>query len=406
MWTSDLSVSEFALLDAAGYRPLEFVMGSSVYHIGWQQQNLRQSTELQVLSQAMYTARINAMGRMLAEAAQVGADGVVGTRLTFRQHGVSPEHIEFIAVGTSVISKDKPGRAAAGPTARRSAATSTSRTSTRCSRPATRPVEFVMGVCVWHVAAQGFMQTLRQIGQNIEMPQWTQGYYDARETALSRMQAEAERVQATGITGVEWAASEWMWGTHTLEFFTSGTAVRKVGEARRLRPRLRAPAAVTSSLPEGYVDPTDPAAVGAVLQATVDFGGLDAVTDLLARLPGTRLTPAVPKGFLRPAVPGGVWLGSESCWSCTYAADPPPGGGWRRAAPRGGRARRGRRRAEPPGDRPGTSYRRGRRRVRGAHRGPRRRRRTLTQRYPVSVSHLARRLTPRDFSLWNRASTP
>src|SRR3978361_882122 len=77
VWTSDLSVSEFALLDAAGFEPLEVVMGSSVYHIGWQQQNLKQSVELQVLSQAMYTARSNAMGRMLGEAAQVQADGVV-----------------------------------------------------------------------------------------------------------------------------------------------------------------------------------------------------------------------------------------------------------------------------------------------------------------------------------------
>ena len=73
VWTSDLSVSEFALLDSAGFRPLEFVMGSSVFHVGWQAQNLRQSTELGVLSQAMYTARMNAMGRMMAEAAQVGA---------------------------------------------------------------------------------------------------------------------------------------------------------------------------------------------------------------------------------------------------------------------------------------------------------------------------------------------
>jgi hypothetical protein len=74
---------------------------------------------------------------------------------------------------------------------------------------------------------------------------------------------------------------------------------------------------VTASLPDGYVDPTDPAAVGAVLQATVDFGGLDAVTELLARLPGIRVAPAVPKGFLRAAVPAAIWLGSESCWSCT-----------------------------------------------------------------------------------------
>ena len=75
-----------------------------------------------------------------------------------------------------------------------------------------------------------------------------------------------------------------------------------------------------TALPEGYVDPTDAAAVAAVVGATVASAGLDAVTDLLARLPGTRVTPAVPKGFLRAAVPGAVWLGPENCWSCT---DPP-----------------------------------------------------------------------------------
>ncbi len=74
---------------------------------------------------------------------------------------------------------------------------------------------------------------------------------------------------------------------------------------------------MTSSLPDGYVDPTDPTAIGAVLRATVDTGGLDAVTDLLGRLPGTKQTPPVSKGFLRAAVPAAVWLGPENCWSCT-----------------------------------------------------------------------------------------
>ena len=74
---------------------------------------------------------------------------------------------------------------------------------------------------------------------------------------------------------------------------------------------------MTSSLPDGYVDPTDPTAVGAVLDATAQTAGLEAVTDLLARLPGTRTTSATPKGFLRAAVPAAVWLGPESCWSCT-----------------------------------------------------------------------------------------
>jgi uncharacterized protein YbjQ (UPF0145 family) len=240
VWTSDLSVSEFALLDAAEFEPLEFVMGSSVFHIGWQQQNLRQSTELQVLSQAMYTARSNAMQRMVAEAEQVGADGVVGVRLSFRRHGVSAEHIEFIAVGTSIRHKTRPGtyRQPSG-----SPFTSHLNVQDFYTLLSTghAPTCFVMGVCVYHVAAQGFMQSLKQMGQNVEMPQWTQGYYDARELALSRMQAEAERAQATGITGVEWSADEWMWGAHTLEFFTSGTAVRKFGERTPLTPSMVLP---------------------------------------------------------------------------------------------------------------------------------------------------------------------
>ncbi|MEP7090164.1 MAG: YbjQ family protein, partial [Nocardioidaceae bacterium] len=151
VWTSDLSVSEFALLDSAGFRPLEFVMGSSVFHIGWQAQNLRQSTELQVLSQAMYTARMNAMGRMLAEAEQVGADGVVGTRLTFRRHGLSAEHIEFIAVGTAVISKTEPGAMRRPDGAPFSSHLNVQDFYTLL-RTGHVPVEFVMGVCVWHVA--------------------------------------------------------------------------------------------------------------------------------------------------------------------------------------------------------------------------------------------------------------
>ena len=240
VWTSDLSVSEFALLDAAGFEPLEFVMGSSVFHIGWQQQQLRQSTELEMLTQAMYTARANAMGRMAAEAAQVRADGVIGVRLSFRQHGLSPEHIEFIAVGTSIRHKQAPGsfRQPSGEpfTSHLSGQDFYTLLSTGHA-----PTCFVMGVCVYHVAAQGFLQSMKQMGRNVEMPQWTQGYYDARELALSRMQAEAERAQATGVTGVEWSAQEWMWGAHTLEFFTSGTAVRKIGDGSPITPSLVLP---------------------------------------------------------------------------------------------------------------------------------------------------------------------
>src|ERR1019366_3994440 len=61
---SDLTVSEYVLLGEAGFEPLGFVIGSSVYHIGLQVGRWNQNQELGVLTQAMYNARELAMTRM------------------------------------------------------------------------------------------------------------------------------------------------------------------------------------------------------------------------------------------------------------------------------------------------------------------------------------------------------
>jgi uncharacterized protein YbjQ (UPF0145 family) len=85
-----------------------------------------------------------------------------------------------------------------------------------------------MGTCVYHVAHQGIMQTLKQVGRNVEMQNYTQALYDARELALSRMQAEAEAEQAEGIVGAQVKESSHGWGSHVIEYFAVGTAVASV----------------------------------------------------------------------------------------------------------------------------------------------------------------------------------
>ena len=102
------------------------------------------------------------------------------------------------------------------------------------------PVSFVLGTCVYHIAHQSVMQALRQAGQNQEMLQFTQGIYEARELALSRMQAEATaRRRPTGIVGVNVGVYNHVWGEHATEFFATGTAIR--------RARRRASAAPPAS---------------------------------------------------------------------------------------------------------------------------------------------------------------
>ena len=101
-FTSDLSVDEFLLVKQAGFEPLGLVLGSSIYHIGFQQAMWNQSQELGVLTQAMYHARELAMTRMEEEADQLGADGIVGVRLDIGRYEWGADLAEFIAVGTAV----------------------------------------------------------------------------------------------------------------------------------------------------------------------------------------------------------------------------------------------------------------------------------------------------------------
>src|SRR6202789_4614790 len=88
--------------------------------------------------------------------------------------------------------------------------------------------------CVYHIAHQSAMQSLRHAGQNQEMVQFTQGIYDARELALTRMQAEATQAKASGIVGVNVAVSNHVWGEHATEFLATGTAIRRLSEEHRL----------------------------------------------------------------------------------------------------------------------------------------------------------------------------
>lgn len=76
VFTSDLSVSEYVLLGEAGFEPLGFVVGSSIYHVGLQAGRWSQNQELQVLTQAMYNARELAMARTVpAHACGVPGNG-------------------------------------------------------------------------------------------------------------------------------------------------------------------------------------------------------------------------------------------------------------------------------------------------------------------------------------------
>jgi uncharacterized protein YbjQ (UPF0145 family) len=223
LFTSDLSVNEFLLVRQAGFQPLGLVIGSSIYHIGIQLASYRQNQELTVLSQAMYEARELAMTRMEEEAEQLGADGVVGVRLDIGRYEWGENMAEFIAVGTAVKHRD--GVLHRAPSGRPFTSDLTGQEFWTLLQTGHRPVGMVMGSCVYHVAHQSWRQSMKNTGQNVELPNFTQALYDARELAMERMQAEALEAKAEGIVGVDIHERSHGWGSHVIEFFAIGTAI-------------------------------------------------------------------------------------------------------------------------------------------------------------------------------------
>ena len=223
-FTSDLSVDEFLLVEHAGFDCLGLVLGSCIYHVGFQWQKWNVSQELTVLTQAMFNARELAMTRMEEEADLLGADGIVGVRLVFSKYAIDENVLEFQAIGTAVRHRERKG----------SYRTKDNRPFTsdlsgqdlwKLERAGYRPVTLSMGVCVYHIAHLSFMQALKQVGQNQEMKIYTDATYAARELALERMQKEAQERGGVGIVGARVEESSWGWGANAIEFFAVGTAV-------------------------------------------------------------------------------------------------------------------------------------------------------------------------------------
>ncbi|MBX9769983.1 MAG: heavy metal-binding domain-containing protein [Candidatus Obscuribacterales bacterium] len=224
LFTSDLSVNEFLLVKEAGFEPAGLVVGSSIYHIGFQFAAWTKNQEMTVLSQALYHARELAMERMEEEAKELGADGIVGVRLTAKRMPWDSNLAEFVAIGTAVYHGDGNGH-----DWQVNGKPFTSDLSGQdfwtLLKSGYRPVGMVMGNCVYHIAIQSLGQFFKSIGQNVEMTNFTQGLYEARELAMERMQAEAEAVKAEGIVGVDIHEGSYGWSPDVIEFFTVGTAI-------------------------------------------------------------------------------------------------------------------------------------------------------------------------------------
>lgn len=245
-FASDLSVDELLLVEAEGYEPLGLVMGSSIYHVGWQYTwgYGATSRELDVVTTAHLHARQLAMGRMEQEATALGAHGVVGLRFTMKPYEGETDMLEFTAIGTAV--RYRHGPAPAKPFL----SDLSGEDFWTLIQSGYQPLGLALGFSSYFVlpyqrpyVAGGWLAGL----DNQELPLFSDGIYQARHHAMRRLNDDLHRLGAEGVTAVRVETDRRLTerdagGSHYLalqvDFFVMGTAIRRVSAPRPAPPAL------------------------------------------------------------------------------------------------------------------------------------------------------------------------
>jgi uncharacterized protein YbjQ (UPF0145 family) len=193
---SELSVTEFLTLARIGFYPHGLVLGASLFEAGTQYDWQVDTSEVTALSHAMRQARGTAMMEMSQEARRVGAEGVVDVRLELEHHvwRGARQVVKLVAMGTAVgFDRDRApeGMEHAPSLALASGAPFTSDLTApdfvALLRAGYRPVTLAMGSCVYGLDPR---ELRRYRGQDAEIQTFTQAFFDARESAMDRLQRD------------------------------------------------------------------------------------------------------------------------------------------------------------------------------------------------------------------------
>ncbi len=119
VFTSDLSVKEYAVARASGLAPIAQIMGSSVVQHGWQTYG-RSSyqwgiAEMPSFAEPWNLSRERSFDRLRQEAEFAGADAVIGIEMTAKAFLGESGHVEYAVFGTAVRENTPAPRTGSGP---------------------------------------------------------------------------------------------------------------------------------------------------------------------------------------------------------------------------------------------------------------------------------------------------
>jgi len=234
--TSDLSVDEALLLHAAGWEPLDLVCGVAVVSVPVGVWNWGRGA-ISLASDAHDAAVDQAARQLRGECSKVHGHGVVGVRV---EVAVRTHHIDVELVGTAVRPMDgKDPRGADAAQAMPFVSDLSARDFTLLQRAGWIPVGLAFGASFVYAPRRTAGAAMKQTTQNVELTNYTQAMYSARESAMEKMQRSALQVGGQGVVEVKVTEGPMSFARHAVGFTAWGTAVRLMAEAHQfVRPEV------------------------------------------------------------------------------------------------------------------------------------------------------------------------
>jgi uncharacterized protein YbjQ (UPF0145 family) len=232
--TSDLSIDEEFTLHSIGWEPVELVCGVSLHAVPVGVWNWGQG-EITSASAAFNRSFATATERMHKECARAGGHGVVGVRVEWAVHR---HHIDVALLGTAIR-----------PVASKRVAADSVFVSDLSGRDFTllhtagwAPLGLAAGSSYVYAPRRTVGVAMKQKSQNVELTNFTEAMYSARESAMERMQQSALSMRGEGVVEVKVTEGPMDFAHHAVSFTAYGTVVRLVAdEHRRLTPRMVLP---------------------------------------------------------------------------------------------------------------------------------------------------------------------
>lgn len=228
--TSDLTIDESLILHSIGWEPVELVCGASTFGVPYGFWNWG-AGEIEPASTAWTRALDSAGQRMRSECHDVLGHGVVGVHVDV---SVERHLVNAVLVGTAVAPVGV-RRAPAHPFI----SDLSCRDFALLHQAGWDPIGLAFGAAFVYAPRRSAMTTLRQTSQNVELTNYTEALYAARESAMERMQRSAEALGAAGVVAVQVSEGPMPFAGHAVRFTSWGTAVRRSERESVLgRPQL------------------------------------------------------------------------------------------------------------------------------------------------------------------------